>query len=513
MRLIRYIKNKLTNKSHNKNEKNFLSVVLASSLEAIICLEENQNITHFNSTAEDLFQYKENEVVGDKVDILIIPGKMDYYHHTLDSILENKSKNCSKVLLNGEKIFQKRDGTIFFCDISIGCLDDKDAKYIVLHIRDITQTKKRQQELVKNKERLELALESANIGLWDQNFKTGEVYRSRQWAQMLGYEPKEINTKATSWLNLVHPEDLPKVKQAANEHETGKTDTFKVEHRLKTKDGNYKWILNWGKIVEYDKDGKPVRALGTHINIHNRKVTEEKLKYLNETKNRLFSIIGHDLKNPLSDIIGFSELLRINFHKYPSEKVEKFHELIFSSAKTTQNLLDNLLQWSRFHSGELLFKPEYFNLEEIITNCFILFKSKAESKEIDLRSEITTPIEVYADKRMIETVLRNLISNAIKYTHKGGDIKLYSATQKDKIIVVVEDTGIGIKNEDAENLFAKDSQLSLNGTTGEKGTGLGLIICKDFIDKHNERIWVESEHGKGSAFKFTLPEKKKENKI
>lgn len=510
MKLIRFINTILTNKSHYQKENNFFSVVLQSSLEAIICIDKNQIITNLNSNAEELFQYKANEITGDKIDKLIVPGKMGYYQYVLNSFPEKESKNCSHLVLRGEKIFQKKDGTNFFSDISIGCLRDNNEKYIVLHIKDLTQTKKRQQEFIKSKERLELALESANIGLWDQNFKTGEVYRSKQWAQMLGYEPKEITNKATTWLNLIHPEDLPKVKQATHEHETGKTNSFKVEHRLKTKDGNYKWILNWGKIVEFDEDGNPVRALGTHIDIHNRKVTEEKLKYLNKTKNRLFSIIGHDLKNPLSDIIGFSELLRINFHKYPSEKVEKFHELIFSSAKTTQNLLDNLLQWSRFHSGELLFKPEYFNLEEIITNCFILFKSKAESKELGLINEIKSPVEVYADKRMIETVLRNLISNAIKYTHKGGNIKLYHEIQKDKIIVVVEDTGIGIKNEEVDSLFAKDNQISLNGTTGEKGTGLGLIICKDFIDKHDETIWVESQYGVGSAFKFTLPKKRNE---
>ncbi|MFO8236115.1 MAG: PAS domain-containing sensor histidine kinase [Bacteroidales bacterium] len=504
---INYQNKKITyNLADTQKAKKFLTVVLQSTMDAIIFVNAQREIIDFNDAAEFLFHYKAEEVIGQPIDNLILKSKVDFYNRKIEQAMEAHTGG-SQLTLQNEKIFKKKNNTSFSSDIFISCFQDTEETYTILIIKDLSKIKEKDQELVKSKERLELALESAKIGLWDQNFRTGEVYRSKQWAQMLGYTLEEIGQKAKDWISLIHPEDLSKVKAATHEHETGRTDAFNVEHRLKTKNGDYKWILNWGKIVEFDKDGNPLRALGSHIDIHNRKETEEKLKYLNETKNRLFSIIGHDLKNPLSDIIGFSELLCINYDKYPPEKVKKFHELIFSSAKTTQNLLDNLLQWSRFHSGELLFKPENFNLEHVVNNNFILFKSKAESKKIDLQNEIKEPVEVYADKKMIETVLRNLISNAIKYTREGGKITLRHETKDDKAVLAVEDTGIGIKDKDINKLFLKGQQISTEGTTGEQGTGLGLIICQDFINKHNESIWVTSQPGKGTTFRFTLPQK------
>jgi len=376
-------------------------------------------------------------------------------------------------------------------------------KLLVLY-NEVKEYERSKKALEESEERLKLALESTKIGLWDHNLKTGEVYRSKEWAEMLGYSKKEIDNKCEVWKDLIHPDDRNEVNQIALAHETSETDTFQVEHRLKTKKGHYKWILNWGKIIEKDAEGNPVRAVGTHLDIDKRKKTEKKLAELNATKDRLFSIIGHDLKNPLSDILGFSSLITKNYSDYSPEKVRTFVEYIEQAATRMHDMLENLLRWSRLQREETSFKPEKINLTQLITKNIHQFQIKADSKEISLCCPEKNTVYAYADKNMIETVIRNLLSNALKYTDKGGEVTIQTAIKNNKITVSVQDTGIGIRVTDKTNLFQPEKQNSTNGTLGEKGTGLGLILCKEIIDIHNEDIWVESEPGKGSTFRFTL---------
>jgi PAS domain S-box-containing protein len=366
------------------------------------------------------------------------------------------------------------------------------------------ELEKSREALEKSRERLKLTLESTQIGLWDHNLQTGEVYRSKEWAEMLGYTKEEINGLSDAWKELIHPDDLKHVEENAEKHEKRQTDSFQVEHRLKTKDGNYKWILNWGKIVDFDEDEKPLRAVGTHLDIDERKKTEEKLAELNATKDRLFSIIGHDLKNPLSDIIGFSSLLNKKYQDYSREKVLRFIQLIHKSAITMHDLLENLLKWSRFQRDEAIFDPGKVDITRMFNSMLDQFQTKADTKNISLTHTLEQPKFVYADKNMVETVLRNLISNALKYTEERGEVSVYTIDEKERTVICVEDTGIGMDQKKANELF-KSTDTTINwGTKTEKGSGLGLILCKEIIDNHNEQIWVESAPEKGSIFKFTL---------
>ncbi len=367
------------------------------------------------------------------------------------------------------------------------------------------ELEKSKEALEKSRERLKLALESTQIGLWDHNLKTGKVYRSKEWAEMLGFTKQEIDQYSDAWKELIHPDDLPHVEKEAENHESRQKNTFHVEHRLRTKQGNYKWILNWGKIIEYDKDGKPSRAVGTHLDIDERKKTEEKLAELNATKDRLFSIIGHDLKNPLSDILGFSKLLNKNFNNYSPDKSLRFINLINQSATTMNELLDKLLKWSRLQREEVHFNPEKINLTQLFDSLISQFQSQARIKDIKLKHNLKEPIYVYADSNMIETVVRNLISNAVKYTNNSGEISIYTQNTSEKTTVCVADSGIGVDQDKMNKLLQKKKQKIALDTKDKKSTGLGLILCKEIIDLHEEKIWVESEPEKGSIFKFTLP--------
>ncbi len=240
--------------------------------------------------------------------------------------------------------------------------------------------------------------------------------------------------------------------------------------------------------------------------INNLEVNEEKLKNLNATKDKFFSIIAHDLKNPFNVLLGYSDLL-VNEPsiKTDPKKLDKITKSILSTTEFSYELLENLLAWSRSQTEGLKVEPINFNLSELIGSQVEFFKNGAESKQIKLIFNVDKNLHVHADQNMILTTLRNLISNAIKFTKRGGSINITSKHEGDKIIFSVRDNGIGINSENQKKLFLLDSDFKINGTDNETGTGLGLILCKEFINKNGGEISVQSEEGKGSIFTFTLP--------
>lgn len=235
-----------------------------------------------------------------------------------------------------------------------------------------------------------------------------------------------------------------------------------------------------------------------------KKYTDE-LKQLNATKDKFFSIIAHDLKNPFITILGFSDLLLSDYNELTDEEILFYIEEMKKSADISHNLLQNLLQWSRSQTGRIEFNPVKLNLADLVKENFNLLNATATNKQIELISEVPDNSFINADEEMIKTILRNLISNAIKFTSKGGKVKICSKIQNNFIETCVEDTGIGMSEETMNKLFRLDVSHTSKGTDQETGTGLGLILCKEFVEKNNGTIRVESEPGKGSRFIFTLP--------
>ncbi|MEA3443779.1 MAG: HAMP domain-containing sensor histidine kinase, partial [Bacteroidota bacterium] len=232
---------------------------------------------------------------------------------------------------------------------------------------------------------------------------------------------------------------------------------------------------------------------------------EKELKEANITKDKFFSIIAHDIKNPFSSILGFSNLLNDRFYDYSNEEVKKYIGIISESSENLYNLLENLLQWSRAQTNKIEFHPKKFNIAQLLMSNVALYKNTAIKKEIEIFTDFNSSIEVDADQDMADVVIRNLLSNAIKFTRKKGRIKIIAAEQKDKVEIAIIDNGVGIEKFELNKLFRIDSQIKSSGTDNEKGTGLGLHICKEFVEKNNGKIWVESEENNGSSFYFTLP--------
>jgi PAS domain S-box-containing protein len=235
------------------------------------------------------------------------------------------------------------------------------------------------------------------------------------------------------------------------------------------------------------------------------KESEASLKELIATKDKFFNIVAHDLKNPFTSLLGSSELLYENISLMTEENVRKLALILNDSAKGGYAILQNLLDWSRSQTGLLKYNPEYTNLRIIINENIDTLKLQLTNKGIMLRSELKDDFFIYADKNMINTILRNLLSNAVKYTFRNGTIVVSVSRSPEEIILTVKDSGLGISKDKVDNLFKIENSLSQPGTEKEQGTGLGLKLCKEFSDKMGGRIWAESNVGKGSEFKFTIP--------
>ncbi len=229
------------------------------------------------------------------------------------------------------------------------------------------------------------------------------------------------------------------------------------------------------------------------------------LRALNATKDKMFSIISHDLKNPFTSIIGFASILEDEFETLTNDEKIEFVNKIYNTSTRTYDLLENLLNWSRSQTGRIVIKKTNFNLKEMIDNNFNLTSDTALAKSIKLINHVDQSTELFADYDTINTVLRNLITNAIKFSLPGKAIEIYSEAGDEFVTISVVDHGIGMSQETLSKLFRTDIFHSTDGTNSEKGTGLGLILCKEFVEKNGGKIEVQSEPSKGSTFKLHLP--------
>ena len=241
-----------------------------------------------------------------------------------------------------------------------------------------------------------------------------------------------------------------------------------------------------------------------HINAELEE-SEAKLKTANTTKDKFFSIIAHDLRSPFSSLLGFSKILLKNYKKYDDAKRQDTITIINRSADKAFRLVDNLLTWSRSQSGQIEYLPQNIDLKRLLSEIISTLSGQANAKNIQISDTVSKHIIVFADINMLETIFRNLISNAIKFTHKNGEIRIDVKFIENNAIISVSDTGMGIEKDNLEKVFNVSEKISTEGTERETGTGLGLILCKEFTEKSGGKIWVESEIGKGSSFYFTIP--------
>ena len=375
---------------------------------------------------------------------------------------------------------------------------------IVVRISWVLGNKLNEKEkaLEESKEKFRTITENSADAIFILNQQGKYVYTNKEATLMLGFTPEEMITKTMA--DLTPPGRLEEYIKILNKIiSDGK---YYSEIELLKKDGS---IISTDLNSVLFPDGL---IYGSCRDITDRnkaaqliKENAEKLVRLNLDKDRFISILGHDLKSPVNNLIGLSGLLSENVNQFESAEIQEITKNINKSAGNTGKLLEDILLWARTQQGQLPFKPKYLRLRDIYTNILGVCKPNAEAKDITITYSSTDPIIVFADSEMLKTVLRNLLSNAIKFTGHDGTINIKATESSDQVTISVSDCGIGISPDNIVKLFDITQCLTTKGTDGETGTGLGLLLCKEFVEKHGGNIHVESEPGKGTEFKFTLP--------
>ncbi|MBN1187578.1 MAG: PAS domain S-box protein [Bacteroidales bacterium] len=323
-----------------------------------------------------------------------------------------------------------------------------------------------------------------------------------------GYTQDEINQKG--WYQSLYPD--PEIRQKAIDRMSSMRegdDIIAEEWNIKTKHNQDKAISISTSIIKTEQDQTHVMALMTDIS-EKQKYREaiekhnKELQELNATKDRFFSIIAHDLRSPIGNIFRLTELLK---NPDNNESYSKYFDHLYVQSQKTFSLLENLLEWGKVQLGKIDFSKDELNLAILVNESIDLLIEQAREKEITIINTINENISIIGNKNSIKTIFRNLLSNAIKFTKTNGIIEIQARTfseNRDQIHITVKDNGVGIDEKKQKHLFRIDKELSSKGTNQEMGSGLGLIICKEFIEKNDGKIWVESQPGEGSKFHFTL---------
>lgn len=339
------------------------------------------------------------------------------------------------------------------------------------------------------------------------------IFANSKIEELTGYSLDEIKKVGRRWLKLlIHPDDKQRafrnVKNAMNRNEMDPRQVYKIIR----KDSETRIMETLSAVVDfYEKPAMLIVAIDiTETTIAQNKIieSEKRMRDLNAMKDKFFSIIAHDLKNPFSSILGFSNLLHEAYDNFSELQRKNFIKNICETSENTFKLLQNLLEWSRAQTGKIELFPRLLDAESLIAENLSVLKSGFLRKNILVTISIPSLTTIFADENMIKLVIRNLLSNALKFTPSGGRVEVIAEATDNESIITVKDSGIGIQKENLKRLFRIDDQLKTPGTEMESGSGLGLILCKEFIEKNNGRIWVHSKFGEGSAFSFSLPSKK-----
>ncbi len=459
-------------------------------------------ILEVNHVMETLFGYHRDELIGNNALDLM----MAEFEHGILSNIHTKFEN----LTEGEGV--RKDGSTFPVEIQTKEMPYQGRQVRVAAIRDVTWRKQAEKAVFESQKYASSVIECSLDMIITVNKERRIVEFNKAAADVFGYDAAEVvghtiemlyaSAEESNQIQHLMQQDGQVIREVMNRRKNG--DLFPCllsASKLYGTDGDVVGVMGISRDITDVKKAQ-AELLAAHNEL---KEKNAQLRELNASKDRFFSIISHDLKNPFSVLLGFAELLVLNIDRYDKDRIRNLAQRLFGAAERLYALLENLLTWSKIQRGLMDCVPKPLQLHEIAVENVDLLLPQAEKKLISLRNEISERAIAYADESMVNTIFRNLISNAIKFTSAGGSVTISSFSQRDGLVeVVVSDTGVGIPVEMMPRLLQLDTQYTHIGTAGEEGTGLGLILCRELVEQNGGTIWVESKPGKGATFHFTL---------
>ncbi len=470
----------------------------------VVLLDREDRVIDFNHWFTALFSYNIEEARGKKINDLIVPDH-----------LQEEGEKATKDVAEGQPIFfetlrQNKHGNLLHVSISGQPITFQRGEISVIGVyQDITDRKRTEEALRESEEKLRTIFHTANIGFTIIDV-TGKVMHNNAWyAHFLGYKPEE--TLGLSIREITHPEDYDATIELFNDLIGRKIDKYRIDKRFIRKDGQVVWA-DVSVSSMRDSAGRVRMVIGMIKDITERKKaeaslknSEETLRELNATKDTFISILSHDLRSPFTSILGFAEILLEDIAHADKDTLREQVSVIRDQAANTLTLLNDILSWARVQSGKMpihlipvIFRPVCQDILESL-------RPQAAEKNIHMDYARVADLTVHADVNMLQAVLRNLITNAIKFTPEGGQVQIIVTEDKGFAKVTISDNGVGIDAKDIPKLWDLGSMHSTEGTAGEIGTGYGLVLCKELVEKQGGKIWLESAPGEGSDFIFTLP--------
>ncbi len=485
-----------------KSESQFRQV-WNNSFDGMRLINEEGEIILINDAFCKLIEKSRDELVGKKfTDIYSDEDKDRMFETGIRRLKEKKVQphfEKKLTLWNGKQIW-------FELSNSFIELEDK-STYLLSIFRNITERKLGEAKLTASELSYKGLFNTVLDAIYIQRPDGIFVDVNDGALKMYGYSREDFIGKTPEFLSAPGMNDLQDTIKRVQNAFLGNSETF--EWWGKRKNGNIfpkEVVLTKGSYFGQDV------IIATARDITERKEVEKKLKeitlelqQLNTNKDKFFSIVAHDLKSPFQGLLGYSELLLEDYDNLSDDEKKSYVKNISVITKNIFALVENLLEWSRLQTGRKEFQPIKIDLKDAAQEIINLLIASAIKKEISITNEISLDTFVLADAKMLNSILQNLLSNGIKFTMPGGEVSISSTTTECDVEINVTDTGIGIRQEDQEKLFRIDISHSSKGTAKEQGTGLGLILCKELVEKHGGKIWIESSFGKGTSIKFTLP--------
>ncbi|MCU7497552.1 MAG: PAS domain S-box protein [Ignavibacteria bacterium] len=489
-----------------KSEERFRTLV--ENAPVPITIARNGITLYTNTRYAKMFGFdNKEELIGKSLTEQVAPASRDF-------IQDNINKRTSGRPVENEYEFSalKKNGEVFPLLIRLNTVDLSDGPATIAFFADLTEIHRINKALKESEERQKLVLEAGNLGFWDWHIQTGEVFRNRQWAEMLEYPFEEIQNTVKQWQDFIHPDDREKAWNSILDLLEDRSNIHKIEYRMRTKNGDYRWIHDRAMVTMRGENGKPTRMCGIHLDVTQRKLNEiriqhytAELKASNAVKDKFFSIISHDLKGPFMGFLGLTQELANNTSSLEKTDIAEIASVIHNSATETYELLLKLLEWSKLQTGRFEFHPENLHLFSEAENIKRLFASVAARKSVTIHNCVEDRVFVETDRNALQTILRNLVDNAIKFSNETGSVIISAKVSGGTVHISVKDSGVGISSKGLSLIFTTASGFTTRGTKGERGSGLGLALCHDLVRRCGGEIKVESFENKGTEFTFTLP--------